>query len=309
MGQYGAAMSTVAAHPATWVTPPRKRYRTALVSTAGHCRIACGFCFRADRSHGFLNLATYTRTLSRLREIGVEGICLTGGEPAHHPELRPLVRLAHQFGLPVSVVTSARDTEDVGRLAGLAHLLTNVTVSADSAGAMELGLTTRSVASAITTLRHVPAQRQVLHLTYWKLSDQECQAISQLTVAAGVEIQLSPVALDDAGRRRAGHTLHSYLDQQKADSDRLGRYFHLTPRFLEYVTALRAMHLRPQDRPLCSSASLYVSAGGDIRRCPYGGTGVNVQAPRAEIAQFLDADPQDRITPECAAVCRADETW
>ncbi|MEU3516725.1 radical SAM protein [Streptomyces sp. NPDC006654] len=301
-------MSAIVARFEAPSAPPRRRYRAALVSTAGHCRIACGFCFRADRAHGFLDVSTYTRTLSRLKEMGIEGICLTGGEPAHHPELRQLIRLAHQFGLPVSVVTSARDPEDVDRLAGLAHLLANVTVSADSAGAMELGLTTRSVASAIATLKQVPAQRQVLHLTYWKLSDQESQDIYRRAAAAGVEIQLSPVALDGAGRRRAGHTVHSYLDQQSVDTTHLGRYFRLTPRFLEYLMGLRSMHLHPEDRPLCSSASLYVSAGGDLRRCPYGSTGVNVQAPRAEITQFLDSDPQDRTTPECAAVCRADET-
>ncbi len=308
MGQHGAPVNAVVVHPKAPTTPPRMRYRTALVSTAGHCRIACGFCFRADRAHGFLGVSTYTRTLSRLNEIGVEGICLTGGEPAHHPELRQLVRLGHQFGLPVSVVTSVRDPEDVHRLADLAHLLANVTVSADSAGAMEIGLTTRSVTSAIETLKQIPTHQQVLHLTYWKLSDQESQDIYQRAAAAGVEIQLSPVALDDAGRRRAGHTVHSYLDQQRADTTHLGRYFQLTPRFLEYLTGLRTMHLHPEDRPLCSSASLYVSAGGEIRRCPYSSTGVNVQAPRAEIAQFLDSDPQDRTTPECAAVCRADET-
>ncbi|MGW5256448.1 hypothetical protein ACWERW_26255 [Streptomyces sp. NPDC004012] len=193
------------------------------------------------------------------------------------------------------------------RLADLAHLLANVTVSADSVGAMELGHTTRSVGSAITALRQIPAERQLLHLTYWKLSSEECQDIHQLVAATGAEVQLSPVALDEAARRRADHTLYSYLDQQRSDGDHLGRYFHLTPRFLEYLTALRAMHLYPENRPFCSSASLYVSANGDIRRCPYGNTGVSVQAPRAEISEFLSSDPQDRTTPECAAICRSDE--
>ncbi|WP_246144592.1 radical SAM protein [Actinacidiphila oryziradicis] len=136
-------------------------YRSALISTAGHCKIACGFCLRADRGHTFLDLATYTRALSRLKEIGVEGICLTGGEPTHHPELRQLIRLAHQFGLPVSVVTSARTEADVTQLSALAHLLQNVTVSADSLEAMTLGSTTRTVQSAMSTLRRVDTPGQV----------------------------------------------------------------------------------------------------------------------------------------------------
>lgn len=161
-------------------SPPasaRPKFRSALISTAGHCKIACGFCFRTDRAHGFLDIPTYTRALSRLKEAGVEAICLTGGEPAHHPELRQLLRLAHQFGLHPSIVTSARSVEDVERLADNARLLANITVSADSIGAMELGRTTRSVDSAVATLEQVPAAEKILHLTYWKLTADECQEI------------------------------------------------------------------------------------------------------------------------------------
>ncbi|MFJ1602603.1 radical SAM protein [Streptomyces sp. NPDC088253] len=291
--------------------PPARalqQFRSALISTAGHCKIACGFCFRADRAHGYLDVATHTRALSRLKETGVEAICLTGGEPTHHPELRQLVRLAHQFGIPASIVTSARDPDDVDRLADIARLLANVTVSADSAGAMELGRTTRSVASAITTLEQVPTAERVLHLTYWKLTAQECHDVYERIHKSGVQIQLSPVALDDSARPRAGSTFYDYLAQQREDADLLGRYFQLTPRFQEHLTALRTMHLYPERRPFCASAALYVSASGEIRRCPYGKTGVSVRAPRAEISRFLHAEPQDRTTPECAAICRADDT-
>ncbi|MER6548648.1 radical SAM protein [Streptomyces sp. NPDC001250] len=299
-------MNTVT-HPEIPPTPARQQFRSALISTAGHCKIACGFCFRADRAHGFLDIRTYTRALSRLKEAGVEAICLTGGEPTHHPDLRQLVRLAHQFGIPVSIVTSARHPNDVDRLAGLAHLLSNVTLSADSAGAMELGRTTRSVASAIATLKQVPAAESLLHLTYWKLTADECRDIYERVDESGVQIQLSPVALDDTAQQRADYTLYDYLAQQRKDADLLGRYFQLTPRFREHLTTLRAMQLYER-WACCASAALYVSASGEIRRCPYGKTGVSVRAPRAEISRFLHAEPRDRTTPECAAICRADDT-
>ncbi|MGW9031915.1 radical SAM protein [Streptomyces sp. NPDC055722] len=299
-------MNTVA-RPESWPVPARQRFRSALVSTAGHCKIACGFCFRADRAHGFLDIATYTRALSRLKEAGVEAICLTGGEPTHHPELRQLVRLAHQFGILVSIVTSARDPDDVDRLADVARLLTNVTVSADSAGAMELGRTTRSVASAIGTLEQVTTAERLLHLTYWKLTADECQDVYERVDESGVQIQLSPVALDDTARQRAGCNFYDYLAQQRKDADLLGRYFQLTPRFQEHLTTLRTMQLYER-WPSCASAALYVSASGEIRRCPYGKAGVSVRAPRAEISRFLHAEPRDRTTPECAAICRADDT-
>ncbi|MER6425779.1 radical SAM protein [Streptomyces sp. NPDC001137] len=297
-------MNTVT-HPESSSASARQRFRSALISTAGHCKIACGFCFRADRAHGFLDIPTYTRALSRLKETGVEAICLTGGEPAHHPELRQLVRLAHQFGLPVSMVTSARAPEDVDRLADIARLLANVTVSADSMGAMELGRTTRSVASAIATLEQVPAGERVLHVTYWNLTARECQDIYERVDKLGIKIQISPVALDSTARQRAGYTFYDYLARQREDADLLGRFFKLSERFQEYLTTLRAMQLYPEGRPSCASAALYVSASGEIRRCPYSTSGVSVRAARAEIGRFLDAECDDRTTPECAAICRA----
>ncbi|RSN18761.1 radical SAM protein [Streptomyces sp. WAC 01325] len=299
-------MST-ATQPESPSAPTQPRIRSALISTAGHCKIACGFCFRTDRAHGFLDIPTYTRALSRLKEIGVEAICLTGGEPAHHPELRQLLRLAHQFGIHPSIVTSARAPEDVDRLAGIARLLANITVSADSIGAMELGRTTRSVASAVETLEQVPATEQVLHLTYWKLTARESQDIYERVDKAGLQIQISPVALDDKARQRAGYTFYDYLARQREDADLLGRVFELSPRFQEHLTNLRAMQMYPEGRPRCASAALYVSANGEIRRCPYSKSGVSVLAPRTEINHFLGAECRDRTTPECAAICRADD--
>ncbi|MFF6963495.1 radical SAM protein [Streptomyces anthocyanicus] len=281
--------------------------RTALVSTAGHCKVACGFCFRADRAHGFLDTATYTRTLSRLREAGVEGVCLTGGEPTHHPQLRQLVRLAHQFGMSVSTVTSARSVAEVIALSQVTHLLSNVTVSADSQGAMLLGRTTRTAASGIATLRAISTETKILHVTCWGLSDDECQELADLVSEAGVEVQFSPVVLDERALRRDGKSVQDYLVQQHLDADVLSRYFNLSDRYRAYLGELRDLQLPPTggERWSCRSATAYVSADGHIRRCPYGQASVSVDAPRASIRQFLTDPAQDRVTPDCAAICRS----
>ncbi|WP_330340156.1 radical SAM protein [Streptomyces sp. NBC_00557] len=286
------------------------RVRTALISTAGHCKVACGFCFRADRAHGFLDTATYTRTLSRLKEVGVEGVCLTGGEPTHHPELRQLVRLAHQFGMSVSIVTSARTVAEVVALSQVAHLLTNVTVSADSRGAMLAGRTTRSAASGMETLRAISTEVKILHLTCWGLSDGECEELADLVSQADVEVQFSPVVLDERALRRDGKSVQDYLVQQLIDAEVLGRHFHLSDRYHAYLGELKNLQF-PVDggeRWLCRSATAYVSPDGHIRRCPYGQTSVSVDAPRSAIKQFLTAPAQDRVTPDCAAICRPSTT-
>ncbi|GAA0599133.1 radical SAM protein [Streptomyces crystallinus] len=280
------------------------RFTEALISTAGHCKIACGFCLRPDRAPGYLEIPTYTRTLSRLKEIGVEGVCLTGGEPTHHPQLRDLIRLAHQFGLAVSVVTSARAEADVAGLARIGHLLANLTVSADSAGAMQLGRTTRSVETALATLQAVPASVKVLHLTYWDVSDTEARGMYTALRDVGIEVQLSPVMLERAAQAKAGLSPDEYVQRQRNDTDRLARYFQLTPRFQEHLAALHAMLLHfPSES--CRSTLLYVSADGHLRRCPYGTTGVSIQAPRSVIRDYLAAPPGDKVIPDCAAICRA----
>lgn len=280
--------------------------RTALISTAGHCKVACGFCFRADRAHGFLDTATYARTLSRLKEMGVDGVCLTGGEPTHHPQLRQLVRLARQFGMSVSMVTSARAVPEVVALSTLAHLLANVTVSADSQGAMLLGRTTRTAASGIDTLREISTETKILHVTCWGLSDSECRDLAGRVSDAGVGVQFSPVVLDERALRRDGKSVQDYLVQQHLDADVLGRYFNLSDRYREYLAELRNLQLPPTggERRSCRSATAYVSADGHMRRCPYSQTSVSVHAPRAEVRQFLTAPAQDRVTPDCAAICR-----
>ncbi|MFE3182792.1 radical SAM protein [Streptomyces violascens] len=284
--------------------------RTALISTAGHCKVACGFCFRADRAHGFLDTATYTRTLSRLKETGVEGVCLTGGEPTHHPQLQQLVRLAHQFGMSVSMVTSARTISEVTALSQVARLLANVTVSADSQGAMLLGRTTRTAASGIDTLRAISTETRILHVTCWNLSDRECQDLAAQVGEAGVEAQFSPVVLDECTLHRSGTSVQDYLAQQHLDADELSRHFHLSDRYQDYLGELRALQLAEAggERWSCRSATAYVSADGRIRRCPYGQASVSAHAPRSAISDFLTAEARDRVTPDCAAICRAPAT-
>ncbi|WP_332757696.1 radical SAM protein [Streptomyces sp. MT206] len=278
--------------------------RTALVSTAGHCEVACSFCFRADRARGFLTTATYTRALSRLKETGVEGVCLTGGEPTHHPDLRQLVRLALQFGMTVSMVTSARSEAEVTALAEVGHLLTNVTVSADSQGAMTLGRTTRSAASAVSTLDAVDTPSKVLHLTYWDVDDDEAAQLADLVAGKGIDVQLSPVLLSEDALRRDGRSVQDSLMQRARDTASLGQHFRLSNGYRSYLDDLRQLQLSKEESHPCRSATLYVSAKGEVRHCPYGASEISVHAPRTEIRAFLDAPLTDRVVPDCAAICR-----
>ncbi len=189
----------------------------------------------------------------------------------------------------------------------MTHLLSNVTVSADSQGAMLLGRTTRTAASGIATLRAISTETKILHVTCWGLSDDECQELADLVSEAGVEVQFSPVVLDERALRRDAKSVQDYLVQQHLDADVLSRYFNLSDRYRAYLGELRDLQLPPTggERWSCRSATAYVSADGHIRRCPYGQASVSVDAPRASIRQFLTDPAQDRVTPDCAAICRS----
>jgi hypothetical protein len=181
-----------------------------------------------------------------------------------------------------------------------------VTVSADSQGAMVLGRTTRTAASGIDTLRALSTGTKILHVTCWGLSDGECQELAGLVSEAEVDIQFSPVVLDERALRREGRSVQDYLVQQHLDADRLDRHFNLSGRYRAYLNELQDLQLTPAggERWPCRSATAYVSADGHIRRCPYGQASVSVKAPRAAIRHFLTTPAQDRVTPDCAAICR-----
>ncbi|WP_251051449.1 hypothetical protein [Streptomyces sp. ISL-86] len=185
--------------------------------------------------------------------------------------------------------------------------LANITVSADSRGAMALGRTTRTAASAITTLRGSATPEKILHLTYWRVDDDEAAALYELVAATGVRIQLSPVTLTDKARDRIGLGMNDYLEQHRHDTDALGRYFALTPAFKNHLLDLRAMHLYTERRNTCRPSSLYVSHTGGIRRCPFSANDTTIHATRADIHHALTQPPTSRISPDCAALCRAED--
>ncbi|MFB9465813.1 hypothetical protein [Streptomyces cinereospinus] len=167
---------------------------------------------------------------------------------------------------------------------------------------MLLGRTTRTAASGIDTLRAISTGTKILHVTCWGLSDGECQELAHLVSEADVEIQFSPVVLDERALRREGKSVQDYLLQQHLDADRLGRFFNLSGGYRAYLDELRYLQLPPAggERWSCRSATAYVSTDGYIRRCPYGQASVSVNAPRAAIRYFLTAPAQDRVTPDCA---------
>ncbi|WP_206441102.1 radical SAM protein [Streptomyces boncukensis] len=284
------------------INPP---VRTALISAQGHFGMGCGCCVRADRTDSFLDPATYALALSQLKETGVEEVCLSGGEPVHHPQIIQLIRQTRQLRMPVSMTTSARTVSEVITLSKAAPLLAQVTVCADSQGAGRLRGTTRTAEAAISTLRVIRADVKILHVTCWEMTDDECAVLASLASEAKLEVQFSPGAPGEHALPDEGMPLQGSVAQQELDATLLDRYFTLPGRYRAHLRALRDLR-RPRTgdgRWPCRSASAYVSADGSIQRCPHGQTSVTVHAPPAAIRQFLAASAQDHATPDCASLC------
>ncbi|MEU7575466.1 radical SAM protein [Micromonospora sp. NPDC049240] len=268
------------------------------MSTADQCAVNCRFCFRADTGRDVLSLDTYARALSRLRELGVEELCLSGGEPTDHPEFRQLVRVALQFGFRVAVVTAARPGPRLDALASAAGMLSHVTVSADSRRADELGRTGRTITSALPVLAALGHHRATLHVTCYEVGEDDLADIKQVVTAAQVPVEVSPLLHSPTYRFDNPH-LDADLELIKSS---FGLSDDLRGIVTEYRTWLRAAPQRP-----CGSERVYLSADGHLRRCPYHRPGqVSVHAPRQQIqdglvAMFTDP-PHTQLS--CLAICR-----
>ncbi|MFF7353197.1 radical SAM protein [Streptomyces filipinensis] len=271
-----------------------------LVSTADNCAVNCRFCFRADVGRDVLSLDTYSRALSRLREIGIDELCLSGGEPTDHPEFGRLVRVALQFGFRASVVTAARTGPRLDALAEVAGMLSHVTVSADSQKAEEMGRTGRTIASTPPVFEALGHHRASLHVTAYALDGDDLDVISAVVKTAEVPVEVSPL-LPSPTFRFENPDLARDLE---LISTSFGMSDQLRTVVADYHAWLHGSVVRS-----CESERLYLSADGFLRRCPYDSSRqVSVFAGRQEIRDALEQSFCEPPTTglACMAICRSD---
>jgi MoaA/NifB/PqqE/SkfB family radical SAM enzyme len=275
-----------------------------LVSVDENCALHCKFCFRADFGNTALDLPTYARALSRGKELGATSVCLTGGEPTDHPDFVDFVKVAVQFGLACSVVTAARSPHRIKALAKAAGLLSHVTVSADSAGALRVGRTARPISSAWRAFEALNHGRASLHVTLWQVEPIDLQEITEIANRYGVEVEISPLIPAEAEMLQIGPdgARAQHLHDMTAVSQAIG----LTDRFHEALGDLQ-LSMAGQLHRSCASTRVYVSPKGMLRMCPYDRSNeVHVGASRQEIRDKLRA-MRESGTPvgnSCALVCR-----
>jgi MoaA/NifB/PqqE/SkfB family radical SAM enzyme len=93
------------------VTPAPTRFRHARLYITFRCNARCGYCNVWQDpvffGHTELDADGLRRALDQVRELGVEYVDFTGGEPALHRDLATAVRYARELGLSADVTTNA----------------------------------------------------------------------------------------------------------------------------------------------------------------------------------------------------------
>jgi molybdenum cofactor biosynthesis enzyme MoaA len=285
----------------------KRLVRTGLVSIIESCSVGCRFCFRADKSAAVMSPELFSRTLSRLHEVGVEAITITGGEPLEHPYLCDLLQVSEAFPISISLITSASIPQSRFLIGKVAHLLDGVTVSADSAGAARLGGVDRRVSNALDCLRTIPMTESALHIAMFQLTEAEVIQWTQYSrESPAIAMEFSPLQLDPRLYIVSGLTLDRYLAIRKSDIELISRYFAMPESFWQKQEQLNDRTLVANNHAICQSRRVFVNAVGELRRCPYDKkTSTSVLAPRSEIQSFFESWQGNvgQLDTRCVGIC------
>jgi molybdenum cofactor biosynthesis enzyme MoaA len=271
-------------------------YRAALISLSERCSLGCTFCFRADVGATSMSIAVYLRTLSRLRELGIKTICLTGGEPTEHSSFLKFVKIAHQFGLTPSLVTAAPNVDSIEKISKISHLLAHLTLSIDSKEASLLGKTSRSLARANLLLSVLDRKCDLtINFTFYKVSLEEASTLCNFCKKAKCAIDLTPVLLSSAQQSKFAGGSVEYLSEIEQSCLNLSKFFYVPLQIRHDSIKAVFDSCDRHDLHSCKSKKLFVSPRGAIRLCPFG----------LDLATVYDAREQLRYSVHSPAVFSA----
>lgn len=284
----------------------KPKFQSALISVSDACRVACRHCFRADKGGSDLSLEVLERALSRLREIGVEQVCLTGGEPLDHPALDRIIRKSIQFGLRVSLITGRAERLSGDPLPEWLQRVDTIGLSFDSNSLVAAGVSARRIEAAVAAARNLRAgPRAYLHGTCFNLSLAEVRFMREVRSKYDLEVTVSPAVIDERLRDRLGFTAERYSAQLASDLRCIEDVLGVTERLSSKFFLLASNHRR-ESAELCRSTRLYVSAAGYMRICPYDRAGeISVFEPRSQIHQALESaiNQPAKVSLGCIGTC------
>ncbi len=271
----------------------------AIISLSDKCDVGCKFCFRADRGTESMTIERAARIFSRLRELGMNEVCFTGGEPTDHPLFLDFTKVALQFGLLPSVVTSARTPKQIAALRAAARFLTHVTVSADSFVVQEVYKSARTISSAKGVLEQFTGPGKSLHIIVMELGERDLAAIQKALVGTETLLEVSPLLPSNLKMR----------DRWPQIQERFRKDVGCLKSIANLSYRLTAMSNQNGDKlGECVKKRFYVSADGGLRLCPYDHRFVSLLLDnRATIKQEAESLQHSSLkkVPECMIVCNS----
>lgn len=273
------------------------KIKNALISTSDICKVGCKFCFRADWGRNSLSKKQLTRVLSRIKELGVETVCFTGGEPTDHPDFIDFCKISLQFGVYPSVITSARTSEQIKQLKSASRFLSHITISADSAEIRQNFDSNRTLASAGLILQEIKGPSKSIHLIVSKITNPDISDILLYCVPNDIMLEISPFFESSLKSNNILDVLLKFQDELK----KIENLVTLSKK-LYNLSFNTKMLINTQT---CVKQQFYISANGELRFCPYSNSSVDLTISRADIYTKI-MQIRDDPTPKnmfCSFVC------
>jgi MoaA/NifB/PqqE/SkfB family radical SAM enzyme len=243
--------------------------------------------------------------MSRLRELGVSSLCLTGGEPLDHPHLEEIVNITANFQIRCNIITSALGPNRIERLRSIGPSFDHITVSADSSNVIKLAGVSRPLSHAFNIASsHKCAS---IHYVVYRLTELDLKSLIQC-MSRGIQVSINPLILNSLRLNQYSISRSVYVAQLEADAALL---FQQAKEPLGFRRSLARVANYSDSCGLqgsCGSRRLFISPNGDIRICPYSELRGNVLSMRrADTWNYLSALCGTANIPlalECSFICR-----
>lgn len=92
-----------------------KRPINAYIHITENCEHRCGFCYASHGLGGFHNadFGKIVEIIAKCREIGIKNLSLVGGNPVLHPRIMDILKVAHDTGMRITVMTNSAFFKDI----------------------------------------------------------------------------------------------------------------------------------------------------------------------------------------------------
>ncbi|MFZ5987978.1 MAG: radical SAM protein [Bacillota bacterium] len=280
----------------------------ALVNIINSCDNACAFCFRAFRNNDIMDLDTYSLILSRLVNINIDSICLTGGEPLDHPYLNKLLKTSNIYGISCSIITTAYGEYRLSKLEAIAQYLSHINISVNSKMVQSIGKTDLKIENNYNLFKFLSASgvSYSVNFIYFSLDESEIESLLEIKEAfPGLDYDFSPLIIKPGELSNFLLSDNTYIKTLKRDFKMLQKVFNFNKKYISRFH--RYCNEYGKEIMLkCQYDRLFITTTGEIRTCPYNSSEIyihNIAPGELKRSIIFNIKGQYRNATECNNLC------